>query len=245
MNGFILFVDNQGLLKGIADATVDESLPLRHAVVDGIAAAKRKLMQDLPLLIVSMVSFIGDDSAGFTFCDEIRQHSSFSDIPVILVADSLTDELIRRGTECGAKGVVTWPVSAEALRRRIRSLLPEALQHQSAVLPQTARPGAPRCAGVGSAGAASKAPAFQAPPSEMDEKLKSAQMLLARVLHNLKTSDLLQVVELEDVPRVVYEMCRSVCGFKDTEPSPARTSTTKGSDVEMDLDRAFGKASKR
>ena len=36
----------------------------------------------------------------------------------------------------------------------------------------------------------------------------------------MKTSDLLEVIDLEDVPRVVFEITRAVCDVKAAPPKP-------------------------
>ena len=77
----------------------------------------------------------------------------------------------------------------------------------------------------------------------IEAKLKKAQHLLAMVLHNLKTSNLLDVVDLEDVPGIVLQMARNVCGEAKEEPQPEvspGTSESKGADVSLDLDSVFG-----
>lgn len=55
--------------------------------------------------------------------------------------------------------------------------------------------------------------------STKDEHFQFAQKLLAQVLHNLKTSNLLEVAEREDVPRIVAEMARKVCDAAIRRPA--------------------------
>lgn len=49
-------------------------------------------------------------------------------------------------------------------------------------------------------------------PIERDEKLHSVQIIFAKVLQKLKSSDLLKVVDVGDLPLVVLEMTKQVCG---------------------------------
>lgn len=88
------------------------------------------------------------------------------------------------------------------------------------------------------------------------KKINLAQRILAKVFVNLKSSSLLQIVELEDVPRVVFEITRTVCGVPSDEPAghaPTRqeqaahdtgrhekgSKTVQEPDVELNLDRVF------
>jgi hypothetical protein len=83
-----------------------------------------------------------------------------------------------------------------------------------------------------------------------EDNLTYSQRILATVLHNLKTSDLLQVVEPEDVPRIVFEMTRTVCEIREEfhrkenglaeEEAASKEDEQDQKELSSDLDRAFG-----
>ncbi len=122
--------------------------------------------------------------------------------------------------------------------------------------PQPAKPAAPPAPGQH----AVTPHAAAQPPTEFEKKLQIAQQILAKVLYDLKTSHLLQVVDFEDVPRVVSEVTRSVCNSGPTEnkramvPSPvglsnessaggsaASSPLSDSTTTSIDLDQIFGR----
>lgn len=228
MPGFILVVDDQDRIAPIVEAAVHDA-NVRVVSVPGFAAAKRKLIQAAPNLIISAVSVKDEPpGSGYKFCRELKQHSELLRIPILLVTDNMTGDSIRTATEAGANGLMPWPMLVPGLRTRIAPLLPE-LMH---VLKTEVEGGT----------------APQPPPtmeqSEQGEKLQLAQRLLAQVLHNLKTSDLLQIADLDDVPRVVSEMTKKVCGISDSAAgnrmkSAAATADPASKETSMDLDTIF------
>lgn len=81
------------------------------------------------------------------------------------------------------------------------------------------------------------------------EKLLYAQQLLAKVLHNLRTSALLDVADMEDVPRIVLQMTRTVCGIREeskiepgrSKEEQARAEIKSDAAISIDLDSLFRK----
>ena len=238
----ILVVDDKASIEPIIDRAMQESVragALKVVGVESPALAKRRMVAESPDLIFARVRLGMEDDAGIKFCIELKGHETLSSIPVVLVADTVTDELIRSSNEVGAKGLIPWPFGVEPLRHRILALLPMLETVPSA--PVSAPKKAP----------SAKDTSVQVSVSpEMESKLKIAQGLLAKVLHALKTSDLLQVVEAEDVPSVVYEMTRKVCGM-ESERKPQVNSSAKTSakspvpgasdgETTLNLDQIFG-----
>lgn len=222
MSGYILVIDDQErILQVVEDATRGASV---HAVLcTGFVAAKRRLIQSPPNLIISATELKTDPSnGGYKFCHELKQHGELSRIPILLISDALTADSIRLARENGANGLIAWPITVELLRGRIAPLIPELVETTRPVAPQPLVPTQPPQPSEG---------------VETSTKLQLAQRLLAQVLHNLRTSDLLQIVDLDDVPRVVTEITRKVCGISDSEGSK---SSGAASDTFVDLEQAFG-----
>ena len=228
MSGFLLVVDDQDRVQPIVEAAIGKARASVVGVKDYVQA-KRRMVQGVPDLVLGMVSTGGNPKSGLAFCKEMQEHARFREVPVILITNNLTEDVIRGASESGAKGLLSWPVSVSILKNRIVALVPE-LDKTAAVPSKSVT--APRAMAKTQAAAA-------------DPKLQLAQHLLAKVLHNLKTSALLDIVELEEVPRVVAEITRSVCaaGVQQLEPAAqSAASATKKLDGEtyIDLDAAFG-----
>lgn len=66
------------------------------------------------------------------------------------------------------------------------------------------------------------------------ENLQYAQRILATVLHNLKTSDLLSVIDMDEVPKAVIEMTKSVCEISDSELSMDKAKAQKTASMQTD-----------
>ena len=234
----ILVVDDKASIEPIIDRAMQEQVRAGMLKVVGVESpvlAKRRMVAETPDLIFARVRIGMEDDAGIKFCTELKGHEALSSVPVVLVADTVTDELIRSSNEVGATGLIPWPFGVEPLRHRILALLPLLETVPSASVSTPKKPSTIKDSIV---------PASVTP--EMESKLKSAQGLLAKVLHALKTSDLLQVVEAEDVPRVVFEMTRKVCGMESERTpqakGPTKISAPEATDKEttLDLDQIFG-----
>lgn len=218
----ILVIDAQSETSRALEEALEASA-LRVVTVSDIVSAKRRLVQERPVLIVCAASLGGDTDAAFRFCEELHAHETYRDIPVLLVSEGLTDEAIRRAGASGAKGMMPKPLQPTALRHRLQNLLPKEI----VVPPPAAAESKPRPA---------PPPLEPQVEAEAERNFQLAQSLLAKVLHNLKTSDLLKIAEEDDVPRVVFEITRSVCGIR-TAPAAAKPEAQ----TTLDLDRAFGR----
>lgn len=243
MKGIVLVIDDRERLGPVVQQAL-EGLKADLHIVDKVLAAKQFLVQTRPGVVISNVLLGENANAGFDFCREMRDHAAFASLPVILVGETLGEDVIRQATESGAHGLVGWPVAPETLRKRLTNFLDEGTQHQA----------------IAADGSTSAAPPVQPPTPEMpvgqeatvDDKLKRAQYLLAMVLHSLKTSNLLEVVEMEDVPGIVMQMARTVCGEASGEqpvqanPKPNNAAaqqqqqSTGEIEVELNLDDVFG-----
>jgi DNA-binding response OmpR family regulator len=230
---FLLLVDDQGRIEPVLERALKGSDVSVRAFLD-IATAKRSLIEATPMLIVTSSSFQTDPDGGFRFAKEVSAHSELSKIPLLLLSEDLSEDVIRRASESGAKALVPWPVSVESLKKRIAAFFPQeqplSLPADSAASPQQQQEQTP----------SEKAAPLQA---SSEEKVRRAQHLLAQVLHNLKTSALLEVIDIEDVPRVVSEITRAVCGV--AAPRVPRTAAVEAQpedkpEVELDLAAVFG-----
>ena len=254
MAGIVLVIDDKDRLSEVVQEALD-GLDAKLELVTAIPAAKRFVVSKQPGVVISNVLLGENEVAGFDFCREMRDHTLFADLPVILVGESLTEEVIRDATESGAPGLVGWPVAASTLRKRLVHFLEEQqtssgsfeVEVEVSLPTQTAKPAAapPKPA----------APAMPAAPvaeagsdvgqeTTIDDKIKEAQRLLAMVLHNLKTSNLLEVIELEDVAGIVLQMTRSICEADGAAAAKStgsiKAESPKGADVDLNLDDVFG-----
>lgn len=239
----ILVVDDKDRVAARLKQALGESRFAVSAVSD-VRSAKQQLIQSEVALVVMDVALGADASAGITLCRQLREHERFSSIPVILLSESLGEELVKAASECGAQGLVGWPFPMEPTKQRLYTLLGivETAQKPVAAKPQSSPPAQPVVPTNGEV-----PPALQV---SVEDKLRKAQHLLALVLHNLKTSNLLELVELEDVPGIVLQMTRNVCGdggnaadkspAKPSKPQPAPAKATNTPEVSLDLDSVFG-----
>jgi DNA-binding response OmpR family regulator len=219
----IVFVidGEENILRPVEEATSDVELSVLGFAE--LVTAKRRLLQETPALIICNVTVEGDEEAGFRLCEELQGHSLYKGIPVLLVAEHLTDEAIRQASASGARGLMPAPLQVSSLRARIAAIVP--------LRPRPPKPdeeSVPTKEDIPAEESASE-------DGDMERNFHVAQNLLAKVLHNLKTSDLLKIAEEEDVPRVVFEITRSVCGIRGA------SAETKSGDTSVDLDKAFGR----
>jgi DNA-binding response OmpR family regulator len=238
VSGFILAVDDKKRLKEV----IEEALPgydVKVVQVADAASAKRTLIQAVPCVIICFVSLGEDSQAGLRLCQDLRAHAELSKVPLMLASEELSPELLQASSESGASGLLAWPTSVEMLERRISAILPPDLrpkQGEKEKLRETDKKQA-----VATKPAPQQQPSLSSKTDEDEQqKLTLAQQLLAKVLHGLKTSDLLSVADIEDVPRIVFEMTRSVCGIS-SESSIANKASKEGkTETEIDLDSVFG-----
>ena len=247
MSDTILIVDDKDRVADRVRMALGE-MPLSVHTVTDARAAKQLLVQSEISLIMIDVSLGDDERAGITLCRQLREHERFADIPVILLSDSLGDELIQLASDSGAQGLVGWPFPLESIKKRLLSLLSQKATSTPLMSDQitpakavaSPKPAAGQALAAAAVAGGAAAPAQAA---SVEDKLKHAQHLLAMVLHNLKTSNLLDLVELEDIPDIVLKLTRTVCG-EHSEPEPKvsapKEKTSSEPEVSMDLDSVFG-----
>ena len=249
MDGFVLLIDDLGRVEAVLERALGGTGLKVESFTDP-GPAKRRLIESAPLLIVSRADFQNHPEGGFRLAAEVSSHEQLASIPFVIIADQLSEDVIRRAAESGAKSLIPWPVTVDSLKNRLRPYLGESLP----VVEEKKEPEFPSPGGGTSALRQEKA-AELAPSGGAEQKIHMAQQLLAKVLHNLKTSALLEVVDLEDVPRVVMEITRSVCGSKVPEQKAVEKPEPKpelkpeappqrpalSGDVSLDLDSVFGR----
>lgn len=230
MSGYVFLIDDQQRVEPVLARALQHTI-LTIVPFTSTAAAKRKLIEEQPKLILCAAAFAADPDGGFRLARELSAHEVLRAVPLLLIIDQLNEDVIRAASAAGAKSIVPWPVSAESLQQRLRPYLDELAAAASASnsdlistrptsgdAPSPAEPGkgaAPSTPKLGISTPASGAP-VQTPlqggtEDPLPRKFAFAQHLLANVLHNLKTSALLDVVDYEDVPTVVNEITRAVC----------------------------------
>lgn len=246
MGGYILIIDDQAELEALLRLALFDSKFKILAVAD-IALAKRKLVQAIPGLILVRNNLGETKNAGLQFCEELRNHASFSGIPVLLLFDgNETSEDFSRADNL-SQAVIRKPVSEEGLRDAICKVAPSVLPKGSPqVAVQAPENVVENTADIGAPTKVANPAKQKTATSLQDSHFKLAQRILAQVLHNLKTSDLLGVATEEDVPRIVFEMARKVCGIKE-EVRPVKASKVEedfDEGVELDLDKVFGSRTK-
>ncbi len=248
MTGYVLLIDEKGLIEPVLARVFEHSL-LTIVSLPSVTAAKRKLIEERAALVISVAAFASDPEGGYRLARELSGHETLSTIPLVLVSNELTEEVIRKATDVGARALIPWPVSVESLQARLKPLLGDLLALPQ---PETAPPLRKPETTASEPPARTSTPVGAAPPASTgeaaSEKFQLAQQLLAKVLHNLKTSALLDVVDLEDVPEVVVEITRSVCGapagdraaVRQPSAPPAESASATRSEG-VDLDSIFRK----
>ncbi len=324
----VLLIDDIDDISPVLQGAL-EGCDLSVKAVQSSQDAKMTLLEFTPQLIFTRMSLAGENRAGLKFCQELRDHHSFSEIPVVLFVDDVTDEVKEASKHFGAKGVFPFPVEKKELRKLLSPMVPQLASEQSETdekkLVQSKVSGASSDKPVKLEKSETKAggdkkkiesktkrskttsivkeskssektsvsahsekskkdqaaknlsgeakrdksksktskevkktdsrkkdldsvakkdlASKEKKSGEAHENLLFAQRILATILHNLKTSDLLQVVEKEDVSRIVYEMTKSVCGIRDEIPAESDEPDEELSNMSSDLDRAFGLSS--
>ena len=193
--GYILVVEGEEELSGAVDDALT-GCAVRRVVVSDFVSAKRRMISETPGLILCVLGIAGDAEGGYGFCSGLQEHSSFAQIPVLMFSPQITDEQIRRAAAAGAKGLMPCPPPAEGLRRRLAGLVPWVFEGAAA-----------------SQGEESAAVEDIPLDPEMSRKVKFVELLLAKVLHDVKSSPLLRAAKRDEIPRLVFEMARRVCGI--------------------------------
>ena len=215
MSGYVLIIDNQNSVEPVVELALDDT-GLSVFRVGDAPSAKRRIVQDAPLLIICSLTINGDHEFGFRFCQELSGHGSFSQIPVMLLCERIDGSVVERATTSGARGMIPWPADSDALRLRLAPVLPQLAEQKArerevrSEQPNSSVPGTPRAASAEVI--QPDPPAEPALAGDTESKFRLAQQLLAKVLHSLKTSNLLEVIEEDEVPSVLMEMTKKVIG---------------------------------
>ncbi len=85
-----------------------------YTAKDAIKVLESGTIPDLILLDIKMP---GTD--GFTFCQELKKHQKYKDIPIIILSALTFPNDVRRGYESGAKDYILKPWSNQDLVKRI------------------------------------------------------------------------------------------------------------------------------
>jgi len=244
-----MLIDDQGdIAPVLTEATAGCGVELK--VVSDAQAAKMSLLECSPELVLSRMELGEDDRAGLKFCQELRDHHTFAEIPVVLFVDKVDESVGQAAQHFGAKAVFPFPVLEMELRRLLSQMMPGVVvppetmgirEETVKAVEESEKPSAQK--------AAAPVPEQEVEEEPEEDNLTYSQRILATVLHNLKTSDLLQVVEAEDVPRIVFEMTRTVCEIREEfhrrENGLAEPEEEEEVDeLSGDLDKAFGFSSK-
>lgn len=234
MNGYVLIIDDQNSAEPVVELALEGSSLSLVRVPDG-PAAKRKIVQSVPEMILCNAGLSGDAEFGFRFCRELSSHGSFSQIPVMLLCERIEGSMIDQASASGARGMIPWPIDARALRMRLAPALPQlkGAPPQPAPAKEEEKP-EPKKERAAAPEAAVAEPALG---GDAEAKFKLAQQLLAKVLHNLKTSNLLEVIEEDELPAVLLEITRKVAG----EARPAEASAEKAAAKSPSIDDVLSK----
>ena len=222
MTGYVLVIEEKPRIEPLLLRVLSDTL-FSTVSLNSITAAKRKLVESAPILVAADVNLGSEIGAGFKLARELSEHQSLAKIPLFLFSDKLSEEVIREATSSGAKALIPWPISQEALRQRLAALIGGPSESAPSLVETTPAKTEASRTGPKTALAPEVRVAVEDPNTE---KLQLAQQILAKVLHNLKTSALLDVVDLEDVPQVVGEITKAVCaqmGSVATTPAQAVT----------------------
>lgn len=232
MQNFVLVIEEDQAIAELCKGVLRGQGAKVVSVKDS-GAAKRILIQSIPNIIIASLSSEDEGAAGFRLCEELQGRSDFAEIPILLVCEEIKQGYSERARELKADGLLSWPLTEGDFRNALgRHFSFEAGAAEFDIEFEVEQEVEPK--------KEEKPQAKPAPALAGDEKLAKAQKLLAQVLHALKTSDLLSVAEIEDVPRIVFEMTRSVCGQQSVPAQPKEGEKEDTTETSMDLDSVFG-----
>lgn len=217
MDQIVLGVVVSDAVKGEL-SEVAEALGLSLHVVSSVPEAKMTMLKIPPTVIVTELDVPSASSQVLRFCREMRGHASFSNIPLLLVVRDNSATVVKMCQDSGAQTVMPWPSTAGEMFNRIEMLVSDDMSASIASSYEDPLQDEQRLSlGQKSSAVVNKKSASEA---TFEEKMAVAQRLLAMALHNLKTTNLLEVASIDDVPRIVSEITRAVCGQED---SPSKT----------------------
>ena len=197
MSDYILIVDDSNTIKARLDSFL-KNTTVSIAAFSDVISAKRRLLQSMPAIILSVVKVGDDDRAGFKFAKDLRDHSEFAKLPVILICDVLSEELLKLAKEVGIKALFANDVEDAELIRAIGLLVPALSVNGQRALEEV-------------------------PSAEREDVLVNgdnfafAQNLLTRSLHTIKTSGLLEVIDRNGVATVVSSVTAAVCNIENSK----------------------------
>ena len=230
---FIIVIDDSDNLSDPVQECVDSS-GLEVVLFEDVGEAKKSLMEDIPRLILCKSQIADDERAGLKLCSDLRDHDNFASIPVLLFVEEVKEDIIKGAQHFGARGVFSIPVIVAELSSVLAQLLPGVVKPLDG---EATSPVEEEEEDEEEWDDEEEEDGLEFGDSEdMSDNLTYAQHILSTVLNNLKTSDLIHIVEPEDVPRIVFEMARTVCDIKEEKPD----SLDEEDDIDMDLDAAFG-----
>src|SRR5258706_6982722 len=119
MTGYILLIDERGDIEPVLARALEHSL-LTIVSLTSVTAAKRRLVDERATLVLCAAAFAADPEGGFRLARELSGHESLSSIPLLLVSEQLTEEVIRKATAVGARTLVPWPITVDSLRARLK-----------------------------------------------------------------------------------------------------------------------------
>lgn len=212
MSQYILVIENDGRIEPVCHEALGDT-DLKIVSAPDFVTAKRKLLQAIPAIILCPLSLGGEADAGLKFCNELRGHESFADIPVLLFSEKMDEAKIRAACGSGATAGAPWPIAAAALRSRISKLVPDVVSSAAAAKLDIIQDSADD----EEVQDEKNALFAMVDEDDIEEKFKIAQRVFAKVLHSIKTSNVLEFADAEDIPRILVEMTRSVCGISEPE----------------------------
>jgi len=241
LQNFVLVIEESKEITELCEQVLGE-IQAKVVVAKDAVSAKGILIQSIPSVLICSLKLGDVEDAGFRLCEELQSREEFAQIPMLIVAQELRDGYSKRAREVGLQGLLSWPLTEGDFRSALSayfsfgSSLPGQRESEFGEsefeVEFEVEESTPKAA-----------PTKKPEPAVKDEKLELAQKLLAQVLHALRTSDLLSVAELEDVPQIVFEMTRGVCGAQQTDsPAKGAERTEEGEEPEtsMNLDSVFG-----
>ena len=189
MADYILLVDDQGDVAAELGKVLAGS-DVRAVVTDDLGAAKRKMIQAVPALVIVAIEIKDQGEVGYKFCCDLQQHSELFKIPAILIGEVVTEQSVLRAKECGAKAYYSRQVKADDLYRAIVALAAH-LKEQLKFCP-----------------ASDDEKTFAVNNSEQETFLL---VLLARILNNINSSGILEFCSRGQVTDLLMDMTRLIC----------------------------------
>jgi response regulator RpfG family c-di-GMP phosphodiesterase len=211
----ILVIDEQDRFKPVLELTY-KGQAVNIVGAKAISRAKQMLIQSMPDLIISSYNFRTDPEGGANFCEELSKHPLLSQIPVLLVANELTEPLIKRSGESGAKGLMGWPATVGVIRNRVSAILGDINFSSEAEIPAEPTKPEPKTAEAPAETSSTLTEVAELSSAEKpSENMELVQRLLAQVLHNIRTRKLSDDLALEQVPELVVAETKKVCECGD------------------------------